>query len=223
MSEGLPIHVIANLIEQDTFKKVLPSASYVDGMVFAVAASPEIPMPEQWMPWLIQNSGSRLVDSDVDRLADELMNSLRLHLSLMREESGPLPQSLLNVQDTENGHRPSRELVDWLTGLLHVHKQLEPVWQNAWKHLGDNNDSTSNSDGNDYPEKRLARCLKLFTTLANIDLALKYRNDLQKEQLESNIPVLIRQLPSMLDEYTRLAGELAGALPNQFETFVKAP
>ncbi|BFT31347.1 hypothetical protein D210916BOD24_25230 [Alteromonas sp. D210916BOD_24] len=223
MSEGLPIEIITNLVEQDTFKSVLPSAPHVDGMIFAVAAAPEIPMPEQWMPWLIQDSGSRLIDSDVDRLADELMNGLRVHLSLMREERCPLPQAILSLSNTENGHRPSRELVDWLTGLLQVHKQLEPVWQNAWKYLDRISDSSQSKTGEELPEIRLSRCLKLFTTLANVDLALKYRNDQQKEQLDNSIPLLVRQVPLMLDEYTRLAGELAGALPNQFETFVKSP
>ena len=29
---------------------VLPEQAYLEGLIFGVAACPEIPMPEQWMP-----------------------------------------------------------------------------------------------------------------------------------------------------------------------------
>jgi hypothetical protein len=123
--------------------------------------------------------------------------------------------------------RPSKELESWLNGLLQVHKQLEPVWQNAWNHL-EKRSAKNKSDGENKldedkvtepAEARLSRCLKLFSTLANIELALSYRNETQVAQLESNIRMLVKQLPSVLADYTRLSGELAQALPNQFETF----
>jgi hypothetical protein len=215
-----------------------------DGMIFAVAAAPEIPMPEQWMPWFIQQSGSRLIDSDVDELADTLMNGLRAHLDFMRQGRGPLDSTLFVAVDTPSGARPSESLVLWLNGLLQVHKMVEPVWQSAWQHLdkkleqkldkksdktlyeqGSEDKSSAHAgtenSAQEAPEVRLSRCLKMFSTLANVDLALKHRTEEQAAQLNSNLTLLIKQLPAVLQDYIKLAGELAGALPNQFEMFNK--
>ncbi|WP_307722602.1 hypothetical protein [Alteromonas sp. KUL42] len=49
------------------------------------------------------------------------------------------------------------------------------------------------------------------------------RSATKAQMLQENITSLIKQLPAILVEYTTLAGELAAALPNQFETFAKAP
>ena len=224
---GFPVNIISDIVSHPNFKNVLPNAYYVDGMIFAVAAAPEIPMPEQWMPWLIQSSDSKLVDKDVDELADTLMNGLRAHLDFMRKSKSPLPSQLTEAIEVKGVMRPSKELESWLNGLLQVHKQLEPVWQNAWNHL-EKRSAKNKSDGENKldedkvtepAEARLSRCLKLFSTLANIELALSYRNETQVAQLESNIRMLVKQLPSVLADYTRLSGELAQALPNQFETF----
>lgn len=224
---GFPVNIISDIISHPNFKNVLPNACYVDGMIFAVAAAPEIPMPEQWMPWLIQSSDSKLVDKDVDELADTLMNGLRAHLDFMRKSKSPLSSQLTEAIEVKGVMRPSKELESWLNGLLQVHKQLEPVWQNAWNHL-EKRSAKNKSDGENKldedkvtepAEARLSRCLKLFSTLANIELALSYRNETQVAQLESNIRMLVKQLPSVLADYTRLSGELAQALPNQFETF----
>lgn len=224
MKDGFPVHIISDIVSHPNFKNVLPNAYQVDGMIFAVAAAPEIPMPEQWMPWLIQSSDSKLVDKDVDKLADTLMNGLRAHLDLMRQSKSPLSIELTEAIEVKGVMRPSKELESWLNGLLQVHKQLEPVWQNAWNHL-DKRSAQNTSDDKDKlaepAEARLSRCLKLFSTLANIELALSYRNETQVAQLESNIHMLVKQLPSVLADYTKLSGELAQALPNQFETFNK--
>ena len=83
VKDGFPINTISDIVSLPSFENVLPDAYYVDGMIFAVASAPEIPMPEQWMPWLIQSSDSHLVDKDVDKLADTLMNGLRAHLDFM--------------------------------------------------------------------------------------------------------------------------------------------
>lgn len=229
MRDGFPVHIIRDIVSHPNFKNVLPNAYQVDGMIFAVAAAPEIPMPEQWMPWLIQSSDSKLVDKDVDKLADTLMNGLRSHLDLMRQSKSPLSSELTEAIEVKGMMRPSQELESWLNGLLQVHKQLEPVWQNAWNHI-DKRSAQNTSDDKDKlaedkiaepAEARLSRCLKLFSTLANIELALSYRNETQVAQLESNIHMLVKQLPSVLADYTKLSGELAQALPNQFETFNK--
>jgi len=230
VKDGFPINIISEIVSLPSFRQVLPNAFHVDGMIFAVASAPEIPMPEQWMPWLIQSSNSHLIDKDVDKLADTLMNGLRAHLDFMRNEASPLPNELTETVEERGIIRPSKELESWLNGLLQVHKQLEPVWQNAWHHLEKNsvdkksneqNSSSLNQSQAEPAEARLSRCLKLFSTLANVELALSYRNETQAAQLKSNMNMLVKQLPSVLADYTKLSGELAAALPNQFETFNK--
>lgn len=213
-----PIDSIKEVLSSSALKGVLPNVYHVDGMIFAVAAAPEIPMPEQWMPWLVQPKDNTLLKDDVDELADALMNGLRAHLDAMRKQLPPLPLSLLEPDESHGNIRPSHELVHWLNGLLQVHKQLEPIWHEAWQKLEQQRNECSDKES---PVARLSRCLKLFTTLANVDLALKYRSEEQAEQLESNLALLINQLLSLLNDYTALAGELAEALPNQFETFTQ--
>lgn len=223
MNQVLPIDIINNALKNATFKDVLPSAAQIDGMIFAVAACPEIPMPEQWMPWLVQNSASHLVDKDVDKLADALMNGLREHLDFMRKGGCVLSDELLVPAKSESGFQPCSDLVLWLNGLLQVHRHVEPVWQNAWEHLSKKLNSANEVSDSESPEIRLTRCLRLFSTLANVDLAMRSRSATQAQMLQKNIVNLIKQLPAILVEYTTLAGELAAALPNQFETFAKAP
>jgi uncharacterized protein len=223
MSEtARPIDILLPVFEKGKLTHVLPSAYKADGMIFAVAASPEIPMPEQWMPWLIQSSSSALVDKDVDALADVLMNNLRAHLQCMTDDS-PLMPTRCEYSDGEVDTAPEipAELAQWLEGLLYVHQQLEDVWQQAWEKLSAKEALREDINASDTPEKRLSRCLKLFTTLANVELALQYRNPGQAQQLKENLPLLWKQLPAMIQDYIALAGELSAALPNQFETFTK--
>ena len=223
MSEtARPIDILLPVFEKGKLTHVLPSAYKADGMIFAVAASPEIPMPEQWMPWLIQSSSSALVDKDVDALADVLMNNLRAHLQCMTDDS-PLMPTRCEYPGGEVDTAPEipAELAQWLEGLLYVHQQLEDVWQQAWEKLSAKEALREDINASDTPEKRLSRCLKLFTTLANVELALQYRKPGQAQQLKENLPLLWKQLPAMIQDYIALAGELSAALPNQFETFTK--
>lgn len=217
MSEkARPIDILLPLYEQDKLTHVLPSAYKADGMIFAVAASPEIPMPEQWMPWLIQHGSSVLVDKDVDLLADTLINNLRSHLQRMQDGTPALP---IDCSFRDAQLTIPNALSEWLSGLLVVHQHLEHVWQDAW------NKSCATDkqhEGGDSAEKRLTRCLKLFSTLANVELAVKGRSDGQAQQLLENVPLLWKQLPTILNDYISLSGELAEALPNQFETFTKS-
>lgn len=225
MSEtARPIDILLPVFEKGKLTHVLPSVYKADGMIFAVAASPEIPMPEQWMPWLIQSSSSALVDKDVDALADVLMNNLRAHLQCMTDEKPLMPSRCVYSEgdaSVEPASAIPAELAQWLEGLLYVHQQLEDVWQQAWEKLSAKDAVREGINNSDTPEKRLSRCLKLFTTLANVELALQYRNRSQAQQLKDNLPLLWKQLPAMIQDYIDLAGELSAALPNQFETFTK--
>ncbi|QJR80124.1 UPF0149 family protein [Alteromonas pelagimontana] len=193
---------------------LLPDEYFTRGFIFAVATAPDIPLPEVWMPWLIQGQGNTLSTHIIDNLADGLMNTLRDCLQNMRDENKLLPEGCKWAKEKAG----RRNLEHWLTGLLEGHRQLEPCWQKAWKLAQEKPEKAPLATGED-PAKRLRRCLKLFTLLADVELAKAARDEAQVSALEDNLPILYKQLPSMLAEYVRLAGELAQALPNQFEMF----
>lgn len=171
-------------------------------------------MPETWMPWVIQHSGSTMVSDDVDELAECLINRLRDHLSAMRVQDNYLPVACRWQQDATL----PESLEQWLAGLLKGHQMLEPTWRKAWEQKAQNE---TLSAAEEDPASRLTRCLKLFSTLARHQLALSQRSAENAEKLRANLPLLWQQLPAMLQEYVTLAGELAQALPNQFEMFTK--
>lgn len=203
-----PIDALQSVYQHPGMEQVLPAKHYTDGFVCAIAAAPEIPMPERWMPWLIQQPGDALSSANVDQLADALMNCLRMHLCSMRDNAVALPEDCL-WRETRESSIPL-VLSQWLSGFLHAHQQVESDWQLVWQ---DNADDQNN--------QRLTRSLRLFSTLADIELALKSRTPEQATQLQENAPLLWRQLPQQLVDYVNLAGQLAMNLPNQFETFTK--
>ncbi|MCU7555431.1 UPF0149 family protein [Alteromonas sp. ASW11-19] len=210
------METLHTLCSHPTIGRVLPPFHQADGLIFAVAASPDIPMPEIWMPWVISQSGDTLVSDDVDRLADALMHSLRTHLDAMRQQAALVPDAC----QWQQGAVIPTELECWLGGLLQGHQLLEPTWRAAWERKAKTESLAADAED---PAARLSRCLKLFSTLANSELALAQRSPANAEALRQHLPTLWRQLPAMLQEYVDLAGELAQALPNQFETFQQDP
>lgn len=200
--------------------QVLPPEMHTRGLIFAIAAAPEIPMPEVWMPWLVNTSSTHqtLTDEQVDNLAHHLMLGLRDTLQQMNDNKSALPAS---AQWSQNSLE-RQPLQQWLKGLLTGHQQLEAIWQQAW---GKAQSAPEEDKGlsNEAPEKRLSRCLKLFTTLANPEATTKPLALEQAARLERSLPQLARQLPAILQDYIKLAGELAPFLPQQFENFKKTP
>ncbi|MFC3094561.1 YecA family protein [Alteromonas sediminis] len=189
-------------IHQAENKRTLMPGSFVAGLVFGVSASPEIPMPEKWMPWTLSSAASSLDSHQADALADALMGQLRWQLDTMRNNQIRLPVEC--KWDADKTKRTTLE--NWLSGLMFAHQQCEPEWQVAW-----------NNRQIDDAVSRLTRCIKCFSLLADADAALKASPDDKKDQLIENLPVLTSQLTSLLQDYVALAGELAGTLPGQFE------
>jgi uncharacterized protein len=199
-----------SLYDDEDIKLAIANIDFARGLIFAVSAAPEIPMPEVWMPWLLlTDTKQSLEKSTADKIADGFMAQLRQTLDDMRQQKSLLPATYTwSPQRLER-----RNLESWLTGLLHGHQQLEECWQQAW---------------NERPEQvnvesvavRLRRCLKLFSTLANTDVVLSGLTAERQLAMQQNLPILAQQLPAMLKEYAALADELAQQLPNQFETFV---
>ena len=203
---------ICMLYQMPAARQCLLDEYQTRGVIFAIAAAPEIPLPETWMPWVIGHTSAHLPSDVVDEIAQSLMAGLRDTLDMMRRDKRLLPSGC--SWQEEAGERV--RLQNWLTGVLQGHQQLESVWQQAW-------DTAPAEAFTEAPDKRLSRCLKLFSTLARPQLALHNRSAEQAEQLAQNFAVLARQLPAILHDYVELAGILAAQLPNQFETFVKHP
>ncbi|QPG06206.1 UPF0149 family protein [Salinimonas marina] len=200
--------------------QVLPPQMHTRGLIFAIAAAPEIPMPETWMPWLVSagSPSQTLTDEQVDNLAHHLMLGLRDTLQQMNDNRAALPAPAKWSEKPEE----RQPLQQWLQGLLTGHQQLETIWQQAWAKA----QASPDKDGgllNEAPEKRLSRCLKLFTTLANPEAATKGLEAAQAARLKQNLPQLAGQLPAILQDYIKLAGELAPFLPQQFENFQQTP
>lgn len=181
---------------------------HIDGLLFAIGASPEIPMPDQWLPWVVKNQGN-ISNQDVDYLMGVLLEQLKFRLSSMRDEQFHLPKACtFGIEDTNSA------LTQWLTGLLFGHQQLEPIWHNAWKQMQEK-----------APEEQpalmrdLSHCLRMFSTFANPDLALAQAKENGNSGLEEKMPQIFLSFPKALQQYVDISGKLVGYIPNQFEMY----
>ncbi|XOV79651.1 MAG: UPF0149 family protein [Aestuariibacter sp.] len=189
---------------------VLHQPFYIRGLLFAVCASPDIPMPEQWFPWIIKDSGS--IDAEqVNQLSDLLMNMLKEQLQAMRDDKVMLPDDCQYPQQQQN-------LQHWLTGLLAGHSLLEKTWQQGWDLMTQNQDADANALSLD-----LKRCLKMFSTFADPTTAIRSSAQSGGTQYAAKLETLAPSLDAILRDYVRISGVLVGHLPNQFEVFEQMP
>ncbi len=211
------VSALNDVYQNSELTDLLPAQAFTEGFIFAIAAAPEIPMPEKWMPALINGRSNHLESTLVDKLADALMFTLRDSLKAMRDGSVLLPRYVVWTEDKQS-REPAEQ---WLTGLLAGHQFVEDCWQQAWRRAQLETNSVSAPE-KETPSKRLTRCLKLFSSLADTALALSVRTEEQAKAFRQHLPALYQQLPLMLKEYVVLADQLAASLPNQFETFAKS-
>ncbi|MCC2617269.1 YecA family protein [Aestuariibacter halophilus] len=191
---------------------IVHPTDHVAGLVCFVASAPEIPMPDQWLPWSLAVHGQLPDQTQADALADVLMKGLQQQLAAMRSGDPLLP----------GGYEcPAIDQADapvslWLTGGLAAHKQLENTWQHAWQRM-------QHKDPHKAPDaaKTLKHCLRLFSTFANVPLAVAQAREAGNQQLVTALPSIFNGLEPALQAYVSLAGQLSGYLPNQFETFVQ--
>jgi uncharacterized protein len=113
---------------------------------------------------------------------------------------------------------PENNVSRWFAGLLAGHSQLESVWQQAWQKMG------AQSEKQIFVlQKDLRHCLGVFSTFADIPLALQQAEDkggsAQQTRLKNLLPKIFLSLPASLQTYVNLSGRLVDFLPNQFETF----
>jgi uncharacterized protein len=207
---------LAELCADGALAGALHSYDYIHGLIFAVASAPEIPMPEQWLPWVIKQRGQLRDEQQADSLSDALMVLLQQQLKDMSDERITLP-SEYNYAPNVAANSPVSQ---WFCGLLAGHSQLEDVWLDAWGKMGKQGDSEIFS-----LQKDLKHCLRLFSTFADIPLALEQAAEKDGEdkrtELEQMLPTIFLSLSRSLIIYVGLSGRLVDYLPNQFETFQK--
>lgn len=203
---------LKQVFESSSMCNLLHSPEFVAGVILGVSTAPEIPMPEQWMPWVLKGGRVTNVENThdqknkIDALADALIAQLQWQLSQLRANKTLLPEQF-SWSDDEKHQQP---LQQWLRGLLFAHSECEEVWFKAWQHANIN-------EG----ESRLARCLKCFSVLADAELALSNLSGEKRDKLAKNLPILFEQLNNLLTDYAKLADELASTLPGQFEFYTK--
>jgi uncharacterized protein len=199
-----------SLCESEELLGVLHPYAFIQGIVFAVAAAPEIPMPEKWLPWAIKTSNQLTSTEQADKLTDILMKVLQVQLKSMSEEKIQLPMGITFNQDGEK----QSTVAMWCQGMLFGHSQLEPVWQHAWNKM-----QVSDEAQMQQLQKDLSHCLYMFTTFADIPLAIKQAEKRGNDQLSNILPKIFLSFPQTLKTYVGLSGRLVDYLPNQFETF----
>jgi uncharacterized protein len=201
---------LSSLCESEELSDVLHPYAFIQGVVFAVAGAPEIPMPEKWLPWAIKTSNQLTSTEQADKLTDNLMKMLQVQLQKMSDEKIHLPMGMTFNQD---GQEPS-SVAMWCQGMLFGHSQLESVWQHAWNKM-----QVSDVAQMQQLQKDLSHCLYMFSTFADIPLAVKQAENRGNDQLLNILPKIFLSFPETLKTYVGLSGRLVDYLPNQFETF----
>lgn len=199
---------LLSLYENPDNASILYPRFYVEGVVLGASACPEIPMPDVWLPWAIEHHGQMKSNEQADAMTETLFSYFKWCLSQMRDENTQLPPYAAYDEANKDA------LAWWLKGILAAHTSMQEVWQNAWHKMQ-----------NQAPEKapklakNLKHCLSVFSTFADVPLAIEQAKQRGDNQLEEKLPVIAKSLPNTLQIYIDISGELAAYLPNQFETF----
>ncbi|GAB3013031.1 UPF0149 family protein [Bowmanella dokdonensis] len=193
----------------DQYCELLRAPCEIQGLIFAVAAAPEIPPPQIWMGWVVIEP-DRIDQNLADSLTGLLMDCFKLQLQAMRDEQLALPPNCRY----HGGLTLDEPMSQWFSGCLLAHQHLQDRWQKAWQAM-----QRQKPDRAPEAAKDLSHLLRLFSTFANIPLALEQAVERGNPELEHQLPAIAETLPRALKQYVDLAGELAAYLPNQFETF----
>jgi uncharacterized protein len=189
-----------SLCESEELLGVLHPYAFIQGVVFAVAAAPEIPMPEKWLPWVMKTSHQLTSIEQADNLTNILMKILQIQLKSMSEEKIFLPMGVTFNQD---GQKQS-SVATWCQGMLFVHSQLESVWQHAWNKM-----QVSDATQMQPLQKDLSHCLYMFSTFADIPLAVKQAENRGNDQLLNILPKIFLSFTQTQKTYVGLSGRLS--------------
>lgn len=202
-------------LSENEFKLVLHSTDYIQGIIFGVCAAPEIPMPEDWLVWAFNQRGQLASTEQADEVADILMGMLQQQLIDMRSGAKLFPPAY-QLPETIADDASFCPTSEWLNGLLFAHSKLEPIWQACWDQVIEKSPEKLTK----Y-QKNLKHCLLMFSTFANLPMAIKQAQKVNNLKLLDNLPKVFNSVPIALLTYVELSGELALYLPDQFETFEK--
>lgn len=196
---------------------VLHSRYYVEGIIFGAGVSPEIPMPDVWLPWAIKHHGQMQNNQQADVITGVLFDYFKYCLQQMKDNAQRIPSYGVFEDDSDNWGISS-PLSQWLQGLLTAHSSMEPVWQNAWQLMQDKNPNNA-----PVLAKKLKHSLGMFSTFADVELAIEQAKKRGQMDFENKLSSIAASLPDAFNTYVSISGELASYLPNQFETFVQKP
>ena len=199
---------LAKLVSVGPDGRLLEKPHTILGVIFAVAAAPDIPLPEVWFPWIFKQSVRLDEVKDLAAIHAVVISCFQWQLQQMRDEQIAL------LKDLEYSTQNTSALAQWMQGVLLAHTQLDSVWHHAWQAMLDSKHAEVGK-----LQKDLKHCLSVFSTFADIPFALQQARD--KEQLATSLPLIYRSLPEVLRTYVATSGQLIEYLPNQFETFVK--
>jgi uncharacterized protein len=209
---------LLSIYEKPENAALLHSRYYVEGVLFGAGVSPEIPMPDAWLTWTIKHHGQMQDKQQADEITDALFAYFKFCLAMMTNNEVTMPNYAIFEENAEYSHQIDTQspLSQWLSGLLTAHANTEKVWQNAWTIMQNKSPATA-------PDlaKNLKHSLGMFSTFADMPLAIEQAHKRGQEDFESKLPSIAKALPNALKTYVEVSGELAAYLPNQFETFVQ--
>ena len=209
---------LLSIYEKPENAALLHSRYYVEGVLFGAGVAPEIPMPDAWLTWTIKHHGQMQDAQQADEITDALFAYFKYCLAMMTNNEVTMPSYAVFEEDAEYSQQIDNNspLSQWLSGLLTAHSNTENVWQNAWSIM-----HKKSPDNGPALAKKLKHSLGMFTTFADIPLAIEQAKKRGQEDFESKLSSIAKALPNALNTYVEVSGELAGFLPNQFETFVQ--
>jgi uncharacterized protein len=211
---------LKELCQTAPYGNALQSYFYTHGVITAVAACPEIPMPEQWMPWVLKPKSHKLNDTQKDNIAHALITALQSQLKRMTDEKMLLPDETAftdtALRKTDELCKTNSALSLWCSGILAGHSQLETTWASAWDKMMEQAPEELTQR-----QRQLTHVLSMLSTFADVPMAIKQAEKKGNLQLKAHLPAIARALPNTIKEYVALSGSLVSYLENQFETFIK--
>lgn len=67
---------LSELYQNSQISTALHAEDVVQGILFGVCAAPEIPMPEQWMPWTFAKHQQLSDEAQVNKITEALMQQM---------------------------------------------------------------------------------------------------------------------------------------------------